>query len=261
MGWEWGWRGRSACRQALRGQRTKRGTLPRRCSGSWPRACCGWCRLETSWPLAWAGTRSIRIFPGAARCWWWKKEGHRRRDESGPRALSRVASLPGWLCTSIRLPLLPFISPTPTPTPIPHLHVHRDLAEVAAAAALHQRALGGEAHAVDVAAGLDVVQRVEDQVKALVKGLVEALAHDVGVVRDNVQVRVEAQHALAGHDGLGLADVLLLEQKLAVEVCDLADGGTAGEVSSAVKAAVSGSEGGKGSAAASGFSPQSCRGR
>lgn len=99
--------------------------------------------------------------------------------------------------------------------------MHHDLAEIASSAALDQGTVGCQAHAIDVAARLDVVQRVEHQVKAFKKRQVEGGPKDVGVVGTDIEAGIEAQHAFARHLGFGLAHMVGLEQKLAIKIGDL----------------------------------------
>ena len=101
------------------------------------------------------------------------------------------------------------------------LEVHRHLPEVARRAALDERHLRGEAHAVDVPARVEVVQAVQDHREAAEEGDVELWALDVPVVRHDGSPGPEGQHRLARHPRLRLPDVVLSEQELPVQVAHL----------------------------------------
>jgi len=80
--------------------------------------------------------------------------------------------------------------------------------------------VGGEAQPVDVAARVDVVERVEHDVEALEELEPESLVLDVAVPRRHLERSVvrKLEDGLARHLGLRAADVLLAEEELAVEV-------------------------------------------
>lgn len=95
------------------------------------------------------------------------------------------------------------------------------LAIVAARTALDQRHLRRQAHAVDVIASGAIVQRVQHDGELLVETDAVVGGEDAVVVRLDGDVRIEAERTLARHLGLGLADVLLVEQELPVQVADV----------------------------------------
>jgi hypothetical protein len=71
---------------------------------------------------------------------------------------------------------------------------------------------------------LDVVQGEDDEVELPEEGDGQLL--DVHVVRGDVQLRVQLQHAFPRHQRFRLPLVLLLEQELAVQVRQLRGGGS-----------------------------------
>ena len=94
------------------------------------------------------------------------------------------------------------------------------LPQVALRAALDQGHAGGEAHPVDVAARVDVVEAVEHDVEGAEEVEGELWRLDVAVRRldrELLAVR-ELEHRLPRDLGLGAADVLGAEEELAVEV-------------------------------------------
>lgn len=103
-------------------------------------------------------------------------------------------------------------------------------------AALDQRDVGGQTHAVDMAARIEVVECVEDDVEALEPRDVELRVLDVVVVRCDLGRRVEFAGGLLrdlrmlilpipmphfSHLRLGLLDVLVAEQELAIQVAEV----------------------------------------
>lgn len=92
------------------------------------------------------------------------------------------------------------------------------LAEEARSAALDERHLRHDAHLVHPAPRLQIVKRAQHDVERVVVVHVELHRLDVGVVRDDRDVRVERTRRLLGDCGLGLLNVLLLKQKLPVQV-------------------------------------------
>lgn len=116
-----------------------------------------------------------------------------------------------------------------------------DLAVETGGATLDQRDISGKAHLVDMTAGVKVVESVEDKVEALEPVDVELGVFDVGVVCLDIDVGVKLSSRLLcdlderkawlamvrllrgggwrqTHQGLGLFNVFVPEQELAVEV-------------------------------------------
>jgi hypothetical protein len=72
-----------------------------------------------------------------------------------------------------------------------------------------------------MAPGLEVIERIEDDVEALEPGHVELGVLDVVVVRLDDDVGVELARGFLCDQGLGLLDVLAAEQKLPVQVAQV----------------------------------------
>lgn len=117
-----------------------------------------------------------------------------------------------------------------------HLLDDLDLPVEARGAALDQRDIGGQTHAVDMAARIEVVERVEDDVEALEPCDIELRVLDVVVVCCDLGRRVEfaggflcdlRKSALSlpiarvSYLRLGLLDVLVAEQELPVQVAEV----------------------------------------
>lgn len=116
-----------------------------------------------------------------------------------------------------------------------------DLTVEPGGATLDQRDVSGKAHFVDMAAGVEIVESVEDEAEALEPVDIELGVFDVGVVRLDVDVGVKLSGRLfrnlreqdevsarakwaqrdslrPTYQGLGLFDVLVPEEELAVEI-------------------------------------------
>jgi len=96
-----------------------------------------------------------------------------------------------------------------------------DLSIEAGRATLDQRHIGGKAHPVDMSPRIEVVQRIEDEAEALEPRDVELAILDVVVVRNDADVGIELAGRLFRNQCLGLLDVLIAEQELAVEVAEI----------------------------------------
>lgn len=107
-------------------------------------------------------------------------------------------------------------------------------------AALDQRHVRGQAHLIDMTARIEVVQRIEDDAKGLEPGDVELVVLDVGVVGLDVHAGVESaggflrnlcrrlatpqprpECAFSAYQCLGLLDVLIAEEELAIEIAQV----------------------------------------
>ena len=66
-----------------------------------------------------------------------------------------------------------------------------------------------------------VVERIEHNVESLEEVHVEFAIEDVSVTGVDIHGRVELTGRLLGNDGLGLLDVLLPEEELAVQVAQI----------------------------------------
>lgn len=93
-----------------------------------------------------------------------------------------------------------------------------DLAIEAGGATLDQRYVGSKAHAVDMAASVEVVEGVEDDNETAEPVDIELWVFDVCVMCLDLDIRVELGGGLAGDQSLGLLDVCMTEEELAVEV-------------------------------------------
>ena len=93
------------------------------------------------------------------------------------------------------------------------------MAEVALRAALDQWHLGSEAHAVDVAARVHIVERVEHDREPLEELDREPRRLDVAVLGLDLEFIVrEVEDGLARDLRLGAADVLRAEEELTIEI-------------------------------------------
>lgn len=93
----------------------------------------------------------------------------------------------------------------------------RGLAVEAVDRAPHVRLVQQHAGVVDQVTGGEVVRAVDDEV-VLAEDLHHVLGFEPLFVKDHVDVRVDAQHAVAGGFGLGPADVRLAVDDLALQV-------------------------------------------
>lgn len=124
--------------------------------------------------------------------------------------------------------------------PVAHPLDDLDLAVEASSTALNQWYVGRQAHLVDMSARIQVVQRVEDEVEALEPRDVELVVFDVVVVCYDVNIGVElgsrlfrnlsGRQRMRGHlcftrllayQRLGLLDVFVAKQELAIEVAQV----------------------------------------
>jgi hypothetical protein len=69
-----------------------------------------------------------------------------------------------------------------------------------------------------MSARVQVIERIEDDPEALEPFDVELWLLDVGVVRDKFHIRIEGLRDFDSHQCLGLFDMLMTEQKLAVQI-------------------------------------------
>ena len=92
------------------------------------------------------------------------------------------------------------------------------LAKKAGGAAFDRRYVGHNAHAVHPSACFQIVQCAQHDVKRIVEGEIKLGRLDVSVVRDDRHVGVECARTCLRNDSLGLFDMLLLEEKLSIEI-------------------------------------------
>jgi hypothetical protein len=93
-----------------------------------------------------------------------------------------------------------------------------DLAIEAGSATLDQGDVCGKAHTIDVTAGIEVVEGVENDDKLAEPVDIELGVLDVCVMCLDLDVWVELGSGLAGDQSFGLLDVGMAEEELAVEV-------------------------------------------
>ena len=108
------------------------------------------------------------------------------------------------------------------------------LAVEARRAALDQRHIGRQAHAIDVSPCIEIVERVEDNLEVAEPRNVELGVFDVAVVRDDFDVRIESAGSfrrnlrllaflsgspvMKSYQSLGLFNVFVSKEELSVQV-------------------------------------------
>lgn len=93
-----------------------------------------------------------------------------------------------------------------------------DLAQEPGSAALDKRHVRSDAHPIYVAARREIVERAQHHVKLAVVRHAKLGRLDIAVVRDDLHLGVERACTRLGDLRLGLLDMLLLEEELAIQV-------------------------------------------
>lgn len=100
------------------------------------------------------------------------------------------------------------------------------LSQQARSSRLDQRLLGNHTHFVDVAARVDIVERINYNVKIVeILGRESLIGNDVCMKRLQIECflvsRYKLRNGLARHDGLALLDVPRAKQKLTVQIAQV----------------------------------------